>query len=920
PGAGASIRVRGVGSLNNSEPLYVVDGIIIGNVAGGGQTSVSPLSLINPNDIESIDILKDASATAIYGARAGNGVVIITTKRGKEGSLQVNFDAYTGWNVLDQSNFQMLSGPEWAQYLDEVQREAGHDTYPGQPLINRILAGENVPQYNWFDHAYRNGRMNSYNLSLNGGSSRSTYFVSANYFEQTGVLPNSDLRRGTVRMNSSHQVNRRLKLGANLAVSRSEANVVGNVDGNVNTKDWITRLINVNPYKPIFDPVDGDYAGLSAHDPDAESQLDNENRHVIWILDNYFDQDIRNRIWGSLSADWEIMDGLTFHTMGSLDWSFNKDESRTPANTIDGAMTLDETSTRLNFRYGESRTWFIENTLTYAKTLGSHDFSLMAGYQAQNNLNTGFNTSGGGFVDTDYWFYDRPQLTSEITDADGNVLATVPLIMPSHGNFRNEAAFVSVFGRFIYSYADRYLLTATLRRDGSSRFGPDQRWGTFPAVSAGWRISEEAFMESVGMVSNLKLRAGWGVSGSDNTGLYQWNSRVGTGDEQNYVFNGGRVPGATLVRLANPVLAWEQIVMFNVGLDLGLYNGRIEVTADYFDKTTSGLLLPFAPALELGALSNPSGNLGEVSNRGFEMSFTTVNILRPNFMWRTDFNFSTVRNRILKLPEDADRFNGPNISRVGEEIGALYGLQTNGLFRSWDDVYSHAYQNQAVSSIDPDTGIPTYSEATDQATANNNTAPGDLRYVDQNGDGIIDAENDRVIIGSTIPDLTWGFNNTLSYKGVTLAVFLQGVHGVDVYNQLRVRLERSTGSWSNRRTTVLDRWTPENVDSDIPRAAIQDPNGNERASDHWVENASFIRLKNVRLGYTIPRNLLARMGWSTGGIDLYAVGTNLLTFTEYSGFDPEVGLRNGSNPETAGVDAGLYPLTRQYTLGIKVTF
>ncbi|GAB4425806.1 MAG: hypothetical protein OHK0039_43610 [Bacteroidia bacterium] len=259
-----------MGSLNNAEPLYVIDGIIIGNVAGGGQSAVSPLSLINPNDIERIDILKDASATAIYGARAGNGVVIITTKRGKEGTLNVTFDTYSAWNVLDQSNFQMLTGPEWAQFFDEVQAEAGNTDYPGKGFVDRVLAGENLPQHDWFDHAYRDGRINSYNLSLTAGSAKSRYFVSVNYFDQTGLLPNSDLRRGTVRMNSDHQISRRLNIGANLAVSRSEANVFGNVDGNVNTKDWITRLVTDNPYKPIFDPADGDYAGRAAHDPDAD--------------------------------------------------------------------------------------------------------------------------------------------------------------------------------------------------------------------------------------------------------------------------------------------------------------------------------------------------------------------------------------------------------------------------------------------------------------------------------------------------------------------------------------------------------------------------------------------------------------------------------------------------------------------------
>ena len=921
PGAGANIRVRGVGSTNNAEPLYVIDGIIIGNATGNpndGQAAVSPLSLINPNDIESIDILKDASATAIYGARAGNGVVIITTKRGKEGQMQLNFDAYTAWNVLDQSNFNMLSGPQWAQYTAEVNEEAGLTEYPGQPFINEALSGADLPTYDWFDQAYRNGRINSYNLSLNAGSEKSQYFTSIGYFDQEGILPNSDLERYTVRFNSDHQVSERIKFGNTLALSRSEANTIGNVNANSNTRNWITRLLGANPYKPIYD-AQGNYAGLTAQDPLAEAQLDYENNHTIETLDQLYDHETRNRIWGSLFADVELIDGLVFHTMGSIDYSFNKDEARTPANMIDGAANRDQTTSSLNLRSRESRTWFVENTLRYEKEIGNHNFSIMAGYQAQNNLNQGFNSSAGAFVDTDYWFFDRPQLTNEITDSEGNILVTNPLVFPSVGNFENESAFVSVFGRIIYDLQDKYLLTATVRRDGSSRFGSEQRWGTFPAVSVGWRVSEEGFMSGIESVSNLKLRAGYGISGSDNTELYQWNSVVSSGGNQEYVFNGGPVPGTIITRLANPLLAWEEIKMLNVGVDVGLLAGRLEFTVDYFNKTTDGLLLPFTPAAEVGSLSNPSGNLGRVDNSGLELAVNSVNVANSNLTWTTNFNISAVRNEVVSLPEDADRFSGFNITRVGEEIGALYGFEANGLFQNWNEVYDHAYQNQSVSEFDQE-GNPIYSEDTDQTTANTNTAPGDIRFVDQNDDGIIDADNDRVIIGSTIPDFTWGMDNTVRYRGLSLSVFLQGVHGIELYNDLRVVQERATGGWANKRATVLDRWTGEGTSNSVPRAALNDPNSNQRASSHWVEDGSFVRIKNVRLAYTLPTTFMERLNLDRLGVNIYAVGTNLFTFTEYTGFDPEIGLRESNNPETAGVDAGLYPLTRQYTVGLKLSF
>ena len=920
PGAGASIRIRGVGSTNNSEPLYVIDGIIIGNVDGGGHTSISPLSMINPNDIESIDILKDASATAIYGARAGNGVVIITTKRGKKGQLNVNFDTYASVNVLDQSNFNMLNGQQWAQFYSEMMSEVDNDDYTGKPFVDKVLSGADLETYDWFDYAYRNGKINSYNLSITSGSDVSQFFASANYFNQEGIFPNSDLSRYTFRLNSDNKIGKMLKIGNTLAISRTEANTVGNVNPNGNTKDWVGRLLAANPYKPIFDPADGDYAGLSAQDPDAEAQLDYLNEHPIWNMEQDYDFEARNRIWGSLYADLTLFEGLVFHTMGSIDWSFNKDEFRGPFNTIDGAANSDETSSRLNFGSRESRTWFVENTLKYDKSFGDHNISVMGGYQAQNNLNKGISTSAGAFVDTDYWFYSRPVLNQFVTTSEGDTVATFPLVIPGVGNFQNESAFVSVFGRLIYDYQDKYLLTATVRRDGSSRFGLEQRWGTFPAVSAGWRISEESFMGAINQISNLKFRAGWGISGSDNTGLYQWNSRVGSGGDQEYVFNGGVVPGAILTRLANEFLGWEEIEMINLGLDVGLFDQRLEVTIDYFDKTTNGLLLAFAPAYEVGALDNPSGNLGEINNKGIEMAIHSVNISTPDFNWTTDFNISSVRNRVISLPENADRFNGPNITRVGEEIGSLFGFKTDGLFQNWDAVYNHSYQNQSVAEFDEDTGLPTYTGNTDVPTKANNTAPGDIRYVDINNDGFVDGENDRVLIGSTIPDFIWGLNNNFNYKGFNLSILLQGVQGVDLYNGLRIRQERTNASFSNKRATIMDRWQGEGTSTTFPRAVFSDPNANERTSDRWVEDGSFVRVKNVRLSYQLPRNLMQSIGIPNGGLNIYAVGTNLLTLTKYSGFDPEVGLRNGGNPETAGVDSGVYPLTRQYTLGLQVQF
>ena len=420
-------------------------------------------------------------------------------------------------------------------------------------------------------------------------------------------------------------------------------------------------------------------------------------------------------------------------------------------------------------------------------------------------------------------------------------------------------------------------------------------------------------------LTNLKLRAGYGVSGSDNTSNYQALSRVGNGDDEVYVFNGGAVPGATIVRLGNAALSWEEIEMLNFGIDAGFYDGRLNFTAEYYEKSTKGLLLPFAPAFEAGAIQNPTGNLGEVSNKGFEFSVNSINVMKDKFRWTTDFNFATVQNEIISLPEDADRFNGVNISRVGEEIGALYGFETDGIFQNWDEVYSHALQNQSIDTFDDD-GNPIYSGSQDQNVINNNTAPGDLRFVDQNGDGFVEAENDRVILGSTIPDFTWGLTNNFTLGGFDISILLQGVHGVDAFNGLRVFQERSIGSWGNSNTRVLQSWSGEGSTNEVFRAALTDPNSNQRTSDYWVEDASFVRIKNVRVAYSPPSKVMNQLGMGGLSASVYLVGTNLFTFTEYSGFDPEIGLRNGNNPETAGFDNGGIPLTRQVTMGVRLSF
>ncbi len=905
PGSGATIRVRGVGTLNNNEPLYVIDGVILGNVRGGGLNDVSPLSLINPNDIESIDVLKDASATAIYGARAGNGVVIITTKRGTRDRLSINYETYLGTSILDESKYNRLSGPEWAQITARTNELQGNTVYTGQPLVEAVLAGQSFPEHDWVAELTRPGSIQSHNLSVNGGSENSNYYSSVSYFDQMGTVYGSSLSRYTLRFNSDHNIGKRFKVGNTLLLSRSVSNRQGNINPSDNSNDYIKRAVGINPYKPIY-ATDGSYAGLSSHPAEAEGILDQANTHIIWAAKENQDIYKVNRAWASVYLDFKILDGLTFHTMGSIDFTYSKREDRNNFNQIDGTQLTQPEQTRLLFRNDEDRTLFWENTLTYDKSFGDHKITALIGFQFQNNLDTWFSAQDGAFENTDYWFFSRPKI---INPSD----PSIPLFIPVVGNGEIESGINSYFGRIFYDYQGKYLITGTVRRDGSSRFGEDFRWGTFPALSAAWRITEESFMPDLPWLSTLKIRAGYGISGSDNAGNYQYAAAVGQGGEYDYSFNGGEIPGATISRLANPLLRWEEIRMANFAIDASLLGNRLNMSIDLYDKLTSDLFLPFAPALELGNESTPEGNLGEISNKGIDLTINSVN-MQGTFTWTTDMVFGTVKNEILKLPgNNADRFtndgwqnNQHNISRVGEEVGAIYGYELDGIFQTWDEVYSHAYQDQALIEFDTD-GNPVYDvNATDDVTRRTSTSPGDFRYRDLNGDGFIDSENDRMIIGSVIPDFTIGLTNTLSYKGFLVSVLLQGVQGIHVYNTLK-------GDYTTRER--LDAWDGEGSSNNEPRLA---GNGNGRTSSYRVEDADFIRLKNLKLAYSLPRDLVSKIGLNA--FQLYVTGTNLITITKYSGYDPEVGLREAGDNETAGIDRGRYPLTQQFTGGLSITF
>lgn len=909
PGGATSIRIRGVGTVNSNEPLYVIDGVPIVNQVN---TGVSALSTINPGDIESIDVLKDASATAIYGARAQNGVVIVTTKKGQEGKLRLTLDSWGSVNVLDR-NLDMLGPQEWAQNFIRLHQESEQEIDGGDPetidYITSLANGAERPTYDWLDNVLRNAFTQNHQITASGGNTSSQYYLSFNYFDQEGIFVNNDLQRYSARLNTSHQLGEKLSFGNTLTVSRTDVQSAGSVNpfnnngGFDNTNNYVARLLRMNPFRPVFD-ADGNYAGIDDFD---DQILDHDNEHPIWRIREFNDQRNRNRLLGSLYGEYEFIEGLKFRTSVSMDLQIDKINRYSPFNEIEGNSFRGQQDSGLSLTNVENRTWYVDNTLTYQNTFfEKHNFTVLAGYQAQKTTVESFSSNGTNFADNDFPFFNTPDNTVELQTVANN---------------KSINSWVSFFGRVLYDFDNKYLLTATVRRDGSSRFGPDSQFGTFPAFSLGWRLSEEPFMQNVGQISNLKLRGGFGITGGESAGNYQFIGSIGTGDAYGYAFNEEVVSGATIRRLPNTLLQWEETQQTNVGIDLGLLQNRVEITADYFQRNTTKLFLGFAPPLEIGTEQNPTGNLGEIQNNGFELTVSSQNLV-GDFTWDTDFNIAFINNEVIALAADgADRFSRNNITRLGEEIGAIFGYQMDGIFQNWEEVYAHAYQNQArdadAEAASPQQDAIIYDE--ESTNSINFTAPGDVRFVDQNGDGIIDPENDRTIIGSTIPDVTWGLSNTFNYKGIGLSIFIQGVHGVDIYNALRVGQEGLSGNGTgNYRRSVLDRWSGEGTSNSMPRGIIGNPNDNNRTSSRFVEDGSYIRIRNVRLSYNLPQNMLERLG--IGGIQFYVTATNLATITDYSGYDPEIGLRNTFNSETAGEDNGNYPLTRQYTFGISANF
>ncbi len=897
PGGGISIRIRGGTSVSGSnEPLYVIDGFPVENDPAGGSPGsggrdntapTNPLAALNPNDIQSLEILKDASATSIYGSRGANGVVLITTKRGSAGRPKVTLDAYAGTQSVAK-RYDLLNATEWAQFANTW---AQAQPTPTTPYADPSALGTGT---DWQDQIFRTAPIYNAQLGVTGGTTGANatrYALSGGTFQQQGVVQNSDFRRLSLRGNVDQTVGTRLRVGTNVLLSRVNSGQVP-TDGALNANAGaVGAALQYVPVLPVRRD-DGSYTLAATDYPQslvalglAGGNIPNPVATAFDVNDKYGD----TRVLANASADYTLVPGLVFRTSLGTDLSNRTRDTYYPRTTLQG-LALNGRA----LRSGVSNTSFLnENTLNYERSFGAaHRLQALAGYtrQSLNTVRTGITTS------------------NFITDATGfdAVGAGSPIGGAGVTSGRTRWTLASYLGRVNYTLKDRYLFTATGRRDGSSRFGANNRWGFFPSAAVGWRVSEESFMRALPQVSQLKLRASYGVAGNPSIAPYQSITQLAA---QPYTLNGALAPGYYPNTLGNPDLSWESTRQSDFGVDATLFGDRVDLTADYYDKRTDDLLLQVDLPTQSG-YSRAFVNAGAVQNRGFELGLT-LNLVKGGtpsaFSYSTTFNYARNRNRVLDLGGGVQRiFSSATVSdigaassvvEVGQPIGAFFGYRTAGLFRD-------------------SAAVREWTAAT-RFSNNQAVAPGQRRYVDVDGSKVIDA-NDRTIIGNPNPKFTGGWQNTVGFRGFQLSALLDGSYGNDVLNQNLIRLEGATPAQNVVRDRVLDAWSPTNPDGKYQRIGAGAGQFGADITDELIEDGSFLRLRTLTLSRDIPGRLL-RFAASGQTVRAYVTGQNLFTWTKYSGFNPDVSSLGVGNLNR-GVDVGAYPLARTFTFGVNISY
>lgn len=859
PGGSVSIRVRGIGSTLTAEPLYVIDGIPVVNdnsvsrsqydgVQGPVQAN-NTLNTINPNDIQSIEILKDASATAIYGARGANGVVLITTKRGKAGRSKVSFESYLGVQQLS-TKVDVLNLREYAEYFNSNNFQ---DIEEFQDLS---LLGEGT---DWQDEIFRRAFNRNAQFTLSGGAERTQFAVSGGFTRTEGIVVGSAFDRFSGKINLDHQISDKVRMGNSLLVARTKEDITLQD----NSRGVVYTALLFVPAAPVRN-ADGSFAA-----PQDEIELNFLNP-VSQALETQ-DVNRKTRLLANFYFEADLLPYLKYRTEFGTDLLFAGQSTFLPA--FERGQISQRSS--LNITKNENRFWINKHLLTFNKSFSDkHNVNALLGFEAQE----------GGYEFLGARRNDLPNNTNIALN-----LGDAGQQQTSGG--AGEFALVSYFGRLNYSFSDKYQLTATIRADGSSRFGINNRYGVFPSAAFAWRLSNEPFLNKIEQLDNFKLRLGYGATGNQEIGFFSYFANVGAvtavqGDQIVTAFAPSNIP--------NPDVRWESSFQTNFGVDLGLFNNRIEVIADYYTRRADGNLLPALLPASAGGLGAPIVNIGEIVNNGIELTINTQNTTGV-FDWSSSLNFSRSTNEVKNLGSNGSlvaTVEGVPVTRteVGLPIGQFYGFKVKGIFQTPDDVTEAPFQ-----TID--------------------TRAGDIQFEDLNDDGIINAE-DQTFIGNPLPDFIANFSNRIAYKGFDFSALIQGVFGSEVLNMVRRRTESFEG-FGNQSTIILERYTPANPSTTVPRAVAADPNGNTRISDRFIEDGTFIRLRNIQLGYTFPEEITRRLRMDN--LRIYISGQNILTLTDYSGFDPEVGSFN-QNPLINNVDNGRYPIARSLTFGLNANF
>ena len=902
PGAATSIRVRGAGSINNTnEPLYIVDGIPFsgaGNTIGGfdwaggsnGQNVVNPLSTISPADIVSIDILKDASATAIYGANGANGVIIITTKRGNAGRVNITYDGYVTAQAIT-NKLPMMNLREYAEYQIDLCNELGQSVSEMYKDPSLLGAGTD-----WQDAIFRTAFMHSHSVSVTGGTEKVKVAASGGYTDQDGVIIGSGFTRFNARLNVDATILPWISAGASLAFTHTDE-VITNNDG---TDGVVLQALTMQPSVPVYD-FDGNWAG-------PETVYGASQYNPVWLAEMKSNDYKRNRSMGNFYLSLDPLKGLNIRTEYGFDYSDNNNVCFVPTYSFG---TLSSDTNQIMQRDDHSMYWIWKVYANYNRTFKEkHNFGAMLGFEVSSSEWSGH------------------QIIKQNLSSDEVHVVTTDGEFVSNSGWKDGSKMASAFGRVNYNYDERYYITATLRADASSKFGPNHKWGYFPSTALAWRISNEKFFEGArDVVNELKLRAGYGMVGNSNISSFLYSAKM-------TAMNTWEGTGYYMANIANPDLKWEASEQYNVGLDFSFIKGRIALSIDAYLKQSKDLLLQMSVPSYLGGsttyqdIATPMVNMGKTSNRGIDINLTTQNIVKPKFNWSSNVVFSLNRNMVEALNSDSQTLSG-NIDwwsgfqtatkiMVGQPIGVFYGYRVDKLFESEAEILDSSVQvadpaNPRVNLVNKTTGV----------------YPGDIKFVDLNEDGVID-ELDQEVIGNPNPDFTFGFTNNFMIGNWDISLALTGSVGGDVLNFARFRTESMNSIWDNQTTAVLDR---AKVGEDgnivagtgysskygyiVPRAATNDPNQNNRMSTRWIEDGSYLRIQNLSVAYRVPAKVLEKTKIAT--LRVYLNAQNLYTFTKYSGYDPEIGAYNQSSL-LQNIDRGRYPTPMAVTLGVNIGF